>query len=387
MSTQTATDPATTPQPAAEPPSTIVDRLDALFDSSAATPAADPTTPADDPAAQTPDPASAGGDSMTDFLETKPAADPAADPAAAAAAEDDKLPEGMTEKAGHRWKELKSEVKVWKQKFEELSKKASSASPEVEQKLKDAEAQLAQLEELRQKVSTYEQEMTAVRLEATPEYQRQVSEPLEGLRSTVQDLADTYELDLEALNAAVVEDDRKTRVRKLAQLAETMLEPDRLKLYKAAEDFDRIVDLKVSLEENAEEALKRFENERAEVARRQSVEAIQRQKEASDQMWALMSRKLPLLSDETVAKAIRAEADTVDFESADPGIRAYAAYAGAALPRVVKVLREKEDRIASLEKQIGALKGSNPSAGSSTSSTPVKSTGSFLDAIEQGLGR
>jgi hypothetical protein len=373
-------DPTAPTEPSSAPQETIIDRLGSLDDLFADTPPpADPgsQTPAN-PTTQTPSTPDSEKDDMASFLGKE---DPApVDPAASTTESDDKVPEGMTEKAGQRWKELKSEIKEWRRKYEEAS--TSQVPAEELTKLKSAEAEVSSL---RERLENYEREITGVKLEATEEYQKRVTQPLDTLRSTVQDLADTYELDLEALNAAVVEDNRKERVKKLAQLAESMLEPDRLKLYRAADEFDAVVETKMSLEENAAETLQRFERERSETQRRQSIEDLRKQKEAADQMWELMSRKLPFLADEATAKAIRAEADTVDFSSADPGLRAYGAYAGAALPRLSKALREKEVRIAELERQIGALRGSTPAAGSSAPSSGVRS-GSFLDAIEAGLG-
>lgn len=373
-------DPTTPTEPPSAPQETIIDRLGSLDDLFSETPPpADPgsQTPTN-PTTPTPPTPDSEKDDMASFLGKE---DPApVDPAASTTEPDDKVPEGMTEKAGQRWKELKSEIKEWRRKYEEAS--TSQVPAEELAKLKSAEAEVSSL---RERLENYEREITGVKLEATEEYQKRVTQPLDTLRATVQDLADTYELDLEALNAAVVEDNRKERVKKLAQLAESMLEPDRLKLYRAADEFDAVVETKMSLEENAAETLQRFERERSETQRRQSIEDLRKQKEAADQMWELMSRKLPFLADEATAKAIRAEADTVDFSSADPGLRAYGAYAGAALPRLSKALREKEVRIAELERQIGALRGSTPAAGGSAPPSGVRS-GSFLDAIEAGLG-
>jgi hypothetical protein len=377
-------DPANPTAPEAPVQDTIIDRLGAVDDLFAEPPAPDPSNPtppagpSNDPAS--PLPADSEKDDMASFLGKEDA--PTAPDASSVKPDeaDDKVPDGMTEKAGQRWKELKSEIKDWKRKFEEAS--TSQAPPEAVNKLKAAEAEATAL---REKLESYERELTGVKLEATEEYQKRVIQPLDTVRATVEDLADTYELDIEALNSAVVEDNRKERVKKLARLAEPMLEPDRLKLYRTAEEFDAIVNTKTSLEENAAETLQRFDRERADTQRRQSVEELRKQKEAADQMWELMSRKLPFLADEATAKAIRAEADTVDFSSADSGLRAYGAYAGAALPRLSKALREKDVRIAELERQIGAFKGAAPTAGGSAPASGPK-PGSFLDAIEQGLG-
>ena len=371
--------------------STIIDRLGGL-DDLFSTPAPAPGETSPPAAGETTPPASgettpsasgettpSGDDDMASFLgKDKPAE--TTPQTQKPDTDDDVVPEGLTEKAGNRWKELKSEIKEWKRKYEEAS--TSQVPAEELNKLKAAEAEVSSL---REKLETYEREITGIKLEATEEYQKRVTQPIESIRSVVEDLADTYELDLEALNAAVVEGNRKDRVRKLAQLAETMLEPDRLKLYRAAEEFDAVVDTKVALEENAAETLKKFELERAEAQRRQSVEELRKQKAASDETWELLTQKLPFLADEATAKSIRAEADTEDFNSADPGLRAYIAYAGAALPRVAKALREKSNRIAELERQIGAFKGATPAPGGSAPASGAK-PGSFLDAIEAGLG-
>lgn len=359
---------------------TIADRLGAFDDLFTATPPEDSGSPAPvdpgNPTPSDPTPDDSEKDDMSSFLNK----DEPAPVTPSAADDEDRVPEGMTEKAGSRWKELKNEIKELRRKNEEAA--ASQIAPEEIQKLKAAEAEVSSL---REKLETYEREIIGVKLEATDEYQKQVTLPLDTVRSVVQDLAETYELDIEALNSAVVEGNRRERVKKLAQLAESMLEPDRLKLYRSAEDFDLIVETKATLEENAAETLQRFEAERAVAQRKQSVEGLRKQKEAADEMWELMAKKLPFLADEATAKAIRAEADTVDFNSADAGLRAYGAYAGAALPRLSKALRVKDARIAELERQIGAYKGAAPSSGGSAPANNVR-TGSFLDAIEQGLG-
>lgn len=359
---------------------TIVDRLGAFDDLFSAPPVENPVNPAPiDPGTPTPTsptPDDTEKDDMSSFLDK---GDPA--PVTPPSSEDeDRVPEGMTEKAGNRWKELKNELKELRRKNEEAA--STQVTPEELTKLKSAEAEVTSL---REKLENYEREILGVKLEATDEYQQRVTQPLDTVRAIVQDLAETYELDIEALNAAVVEGNRKERVKKLAQLAESMLEPDRLKLYRSADDFDNIVETKAALEENAAETLKKFEVERAATQRRQSVEELRKQKEAADQMWELMARKLPFLADEATAKAIRAEADTVDFNSADAGLRAYGAYAGAALPRLSKALKAKDARIAELERQIGAYKGAAPSGGATPPASNVR-TGSFLDAIEAGLG-
>lgn len=380
MSTPTtpeSTNPAT---PTPENSGTVVDRLEALF-SNESTP-----TPAieDKPTPVTPEEVTppTEDDSIASFTQKET---PAGTPAPPADLEvEEKIPEGMTEKAGSKWKEIKTELKNWKQKYDELSKKQAETPAVDTAKNELAEAEIAKL---RDQVATYEKEVVGVKLEATTEYKQQVNAPLDQLRSIVQDLAETYELDIEALNNAVVEEDRRTRVRKLAQLGESMLEPDRLRLYKAAEDFDKVVEIKSKLEENASETLKKFELERTDAQRKSAVEDSRKHKEASEEMWELMTRKVPLLKDPELAKAIRAEADTVDFSSADPGLKAYTAMAGAAFPRVVSAIRAKDARIAALESQINALKGSSPGVGAPPSAPAGIQASSFLDAIEKSVGR
>jgi hypothetical protein len=286
----------------------------------------------------------------------------------------------LTPKAAETWKTLKQENKEFRKKVEELSK--SQLTEEQKAKLTQYEQENKSLQE---KLTKYEREIAGVRIELTEEYQQQITRPLESVRSVVEDLANTYELDLEALNSAVVEDDRKARVRKLAQLGEAMLEPDRLKLYRAAEDFDAIAEAKVKLEENAEESLKTFEAERAEASRKAAVQEIEQVQKASDTLWPLMVKKAPILKDPTIAAAVKAEAASIDFRTARPDIKADVAYAGAVLPKLVAAMQKSDARGAELTAQIEALKGTTPSGGLPPGGAPPAKTGGFLDSVEAGL--
>lgn len=356
----------------------IFDRLSEVLDA----PAPSPAEPTPTPAAPTPSaeetPSPTAEDSMAGFLE-QPTETPAA-PAEPTPAADDTPPPGLTSKAAETWKTIKKENRELKAKYDEALK--NQLSEEQKAKLSQYEEQTRQLQE---KLSRYEKEMVGVKLEATEEYQNQVTRPLETVRSSVQDLADTYELDLEALNAAIVEDDRKARVRKLAQLGETMLEPDRLKLYKLAEDFDAVVDTKVKLEENAEKTLQEFEAQRAEASRKAAVQDIEQVQKATETLWPLMVKKAPILKDEKVAAAVRAEAASIDFSSARPDIKAYVALAGATLPKLVTALQKSDARVAELTAQIKAMTGAAPTSGAPGGQAGPANTASFLDAIEHSL--
>jgi hypothetical protein len=365
----------------------MFDRLTAAIDSPTPSDPANPAPTPADPANPAPaDPAAAPASSIEGFLKDDPApADPAnPDPANPAPADpapaDDAPPKGLTPKAAETWKTLKQENKEFRKKVEELSK--SQLTEEQKAKLTQYEQENKTLQE---KLTKYEREIAGVRIELTEEYQQQITRPLESVRSVVEDLANTYELDREALNSAVVEDDRKARVRKLAQLGESMLEPDRLKLYRAAEEFDAIAEAKVKLEENAEETLKNFEAERAEASRKAAVQEIEQVQKASDTLWPLMVKKAPILKDPTIAAAVKAEAASIDFRTARPDIKAYVAYAGAVLPKLVAAMQKSDARVAELTAQIEALKGTTPSGGLPPGGAPPAKTGGFLDSVEAGL--
>jgi hypothetical protein len=240
----------------------------------------------------------------------------------------------------------------------------------------------------KERLSKYEGEMAATRLESTPEYLSAVIAPVESIRNVVSTLGSTYELDSEKLFDAVVENDRKVRVKKLAALAEPMLEPDRLRLYKAAEDFDQVFETKNKMEANASETLKKIEADRLAASRAAEATRLQQRKIAEEQTWKLLEDRTPVLKDATVAAEVRRIAATADLQGADPTLVAYSAFAGAALPRVVAAHREALTEIENLKGQISALTGASPGAqgGDGGGGSPIPpaapASGSFLDAIE-----
>jgi len=344
----------------------MLGRLDALFGQAPEPAAADPAP------AETPDPS-----------DPAPAAAAAADPAAG---EDDPTPTGLTDKGKVAWGTLRKQLKEAKAAHtaaqKELEELRATAKPA---ELSTLEQELASAKE---RLSKYEGELSVSRLEATQEYQDAVVAPVNALRNMVSTLGSTYELDSDKLFDAVVENDPKIRVKKLAALAEPMLEPDRLRLYKAAEDFDHVFAVKTQMETNASETLKKIEADRTAASRAAEVARLAQRKVAEDQTWKLLEDRTPILKDATIAAEVRRIAATADLQGTDPTLVAYSAFAGAALPKVVAAHREALTEIENLKGQIAALTGASPGGnhgdggGSPLTAAPAAKPGSFLDAIE-----
>jgi hypothetical protein len=355
----------------------ILDRLNALFgDETPAKPAPEaPTKPAPEAPA-------------------KPAPEAPAEAPAKPAPEgesDEPTPPGLVGKAAVQWGVLRKEVKsskseaaAAKRELEEL--RASMTKPEIAA----AEAELVQL---RERVTDYERELQGTRLEATLEYRQQVAVPLTAIRDTVADLAEVYETDLDSLQAAVSEGDRKARVKKLAALAEGMLEPDRMRLYKAAEEFDAVIHKKELLEADAGATLKKFEIDRVNEARRAEVERNKKRAAADEQTWSLLQSKSEVFREPTVAKQIREIAASAGITGDDPDEVAYSAFAGAALPALVRANNAAATQIADLTAQIEMLRGASPNGdgnGNGGGSPPLPDTKAprkgFLESVDARLG-
>ena len=87
---------------------------------------------------------------------------------------------------------------------------------------------------------------------------------------------------------------------------------------------------------------------------------------------------------ENVMKEVQSASSEADLIDATADERAYAVYAGVALPHLVKRYAEVSERLAEAEKALGKYKKATPRVSGNTDTSPQKQEiGGFLDAIEK----
>lgn len=293
------------------------------------------------------------------------------------------LGDDWTPKAASRFKQLKAELKASTDALEEMRQTMT----EKESKVKELSGEInsTDVEEMQQKLAEYEQEKIFSNLEATDVYKAAVTEPLDKLIDTTREIAEKYEIDPEDLVEALAVQDSSEQDEKISELMENTTDRDRARIYRVIEDIAPILDKRVHMLQNAEEAL----NE-ANLAKEQQIEmeASQRAKDrqnAAKNVVARVQQKLPFLSgiEGLDMSEVQSKAAEVDPSVIHPVDYTYNSVSAQILPAIVKeyasMRRENEqltDRLAEYEEAEPSMSGSTPNK------TAISDDSSFTDRIE-----
>jgi len=331
--------------------------------------------------------------------EAEPAAEKEEEPEAESEEEDDKSEESKEEKpeaeaeedddseetknmsaaAGAKFKELKTELKEYKAKLAEATKL-------IEESQSTAPANPEEVETLKAKLAEYEQEIAVTRVEATPEYKRAVIEPTQAILDAASTLAERYKIDARKLVNALREESAAEGSDALTELAGDFSERDRVRLYRMADDLSDVSRRRDYLRENASKA---YEEQQAQMkAEEERMEKTYRERtgQIATKIWTETFSEHPVLSkmDKAIMEEVRGAGSEADLLDSTPEERAYAVYAGVALPHLVKQFEAASTKVADLEKALSKYKKASPKVSGNTDTTvsTPEDTG-FLDAIEK----
>jgi hypothetical protein len=288
----------------------------------------------------------------------------------------------MSGSAGAKFKELKNELKSYKTKVAEMEKiltERESASQEAPQNS-------PQLEELRVKVEEYEREIAVARIEASPQFKEAVLAPTQAILDIAISLAEKYEVAPKKLVEALRQESSGDTSDALTELAADFSERDRVRLYRMADDLAEVSSRREHLKQNAAKAM-------AEMAESQKAYDLQMEREyreealkVANSTWTETFSNNPVIQSlgEDVVKELQQAAPEADLLDTAPEERAYAVYAGVALPHLVKKYAEVASKLAEMEKALGKYKKATPKVSGNTDTSPQKQeVGGFLDAIEK----
>jgi hypothetical protein len=284
----------------------------------------------------------------------------------------------MSAAAGAKFKELKTELKEYKAKLAEATKLIEEA--------KSTPANPEEVETLKAKLAEYEQEIAVTRVEATPEYKRAVIEPTQAILDAASTLAERYKIDARKLVNALREESAAEGSDALTELAGDFSERDRVRLYRMADDLSDVSRRRDYLRENASKA---YEERQAQMkAEEEKMEKSYRERtsQIATKIWAETFSEHPVLSkmDKSIVEEVRGAGSEADLLESTPEERAYAVYAGVALPHLVKQFEAATSKVAELEKALSKYKKASPKvSGNTDTSVSVPEDTGFLDAIEK----
>lgn len=207
---------------------------------------------------------------------------------------------GMTEKAQAKWIQLRRSEKAAKDDAATVrAELKAAAEARQEAKVTDdtpkVEALTQENANLKLQLAEMEKDIAVTKVERSPKYRREVSEPLAELTKQAEDMAARYEVSPKTLLAALSEDP-KTRPDTLAELAADFKEGDRIDLYSIAKEMDRLSKKSEALREKAKNELSTLEQQEREEDERTAAEVRQTLTASAARAWEEAAQTLAFLN-------------------------------------------------------------------------------------------
>lgn len=294
-----------------------------------------------------------------------------------------------TPKAANRFKQLKSELKEYKQEAERLQQ----ATKEYEARVAELDALAARNDPgpLEEKLREYEKDMMFRDLESTDIYRRTIEEPITQIMENVSRIAEENRLDVDVLVDILSLDDPRERKTQLGHFLVGVPDQDKIEVYMAARDLDPLMERRNSLFENVNEALNEAkmldENHNKEILAQRAIE----RQEISTAVVNKVKEKLPFLkaAEGVDFAAIERKAADLDPSVADPVDVAFGAVAAQLVPVLVREYAVMRKEVEALTDKLAEYDSAEPTLSGRTSESSgagISSSLSFEDALNAALG-
>lgn len=262
--------------------------------------------------------------------------------------ETEEMSKGMDAKAGDKFRALRQELKDYKQKQVEVKVPA-----DVEAKIKDLELKAAEAEGLRQQVEELSSVSAKVKVESSQEYKKKVLEPAVAILQESEKIAAAHEVDAEVVQDIVREQDRELQVELINAHLSGLNELEKQDLYRMIYEYRNLGNLRQDMLDNASTKLSQMEAEQIEQQQRQSEEEKKAVQQIQSSIWDKYKTVIPGFTNEDGESTedwtkLRNRALSIDFNKAAGKDKAYAAFAGVALPHVIKELNNAKKMLQEL---------------------------------------
>lgn len=262
--------------------------------------------------------------------------------------ETEELSKGMDAKAGIKFKELRQELKQYKQKQVE-----TKVPEDIQAKLQELEIKAAEAEGLRQQVEELSSVSAKVKVESSQEYKKKILEPAIAILQESSKIAEAHNLDPEIVQEIIREQDRELQLELIGAHLSEMNELEKQDLYRMIFDYKNLGKLRQEMLDNASEKLSQIEAQQIEEQKRVQEEERKAVQQIQSSIWDKYKSIIPGFSNEDGEvtpewSKLRNRALSIDFNKAAGKDKAYAAFAGVALPHVIKELNNAKKVIQEL---------------------------------------
>jgi hypothetical protein len=300
-------------------------------------------------------------------------------------------PKNWTPEAARRFKELKSELKTYRSRAEELEQTVTQKESRLQEL--QALADDTSSQELQQRIFEYENQMLVSKLESSHAYRTLVDQPLANLVNEADGISKKYSLDANALIDAISESDEASQEELLTELLINVSDRDKFRVYKIIEEVQPILEQRNILQQNAEAALREAEELDNQRQQQTLTQRMHQRQEAASAVADKLKSKLTFLSgvEGVDLAAIAKEAAELEPSTLDPVTGTYQAMAAKLLPKMAIQYMSLQKEIDTLTERLAEYDRAAPRAGGgslNSAGTPTTSDNkSFLDAVTAAFGR
>ena len=250
----------------------------------------------------------------------------------------EELSQGMDKKASDKFKELRQELKEFKQKQKEVV-----IPNDVQTKLQELEMKAAEAEGLRQQVEELSSVSAKVKVESSKEYKEKVLNPAISILQEADQIAENYQIDSEVIQAIIREQDKEVQAKLIQGHLSELNEVEKQDVYRMIYEYKGLGKIRQEMLDRAEEKITQIEAQQIAEQQKQSEEEKKAVQSIQSNIWDKYKQVIPGFVDENGEVTeewtkLRNRSLSIDFNKAAGKDKAYAAFAGVALPHVIKEL-------------------------------------------------
>lgn len=262
--------------------------------------------------------------------------------------ETEELSKGMDAKAGLKFKALRQELKEYKQKQVEVK-----VPDDVAVKLQELELKAAEAEGLRQQVEELSNVSAKVKVESSREYKQRVLEPAVTILQESAKIAEAHDVDPEIVQDIIREQDREMQIDLINANLSNLNELEKQDLYRMIYEYRNLGKIRQEMLDNAEQKLSQIEAEQIQQQQLQLEEDKKAVQQIQSSIWDKYKTVIPGFTNEDGEPTeewtkLRNRSLAIDFNKAAGKDKAYAAFAGVALPHVIKELNNAKKMLQEL---------------------------------------
>ncbi len=250
----------------------------------------------------------------------------------------EELAQGMDQKASDKFKQLRQELKEFKQKQKEVV-----VPEDVQTKLQELELKAAEAEGLRQQVEELASVSAKVKVESSKEYKEKVLNPAIEILQEADQIAEAYQIDSEVIQAIIREQDKEIQAKLIQSHLSELNEVEKQDVYRMIYEYKGLGKIRQEMLDKAEEKISQIEAQQIAEQQKQIEEEKKAVQSIQANIWDKYKQVIPGFVDENGEPTeewtkLRNRSLSIDFNKAAGKDKAYAAFAGVALPHVIKEL-------------------------------------------------